>query len=61
LTGIGENLPPITGLIVTTLKKDDSVELVLAAGAGKHELPLLAVRQYGKGRVAVLTTDAGKS
>jgi uncharacterized membrane protein len=57
--GVGDKLPPIGGLTLTTSKKDDDVELILTASTTKHDFPLLAVREYGKGRIAVLTTDAG--
>ena len=58
-TGVGDKLPPIGGLMLTTTKKDDDVELILTASTTQHDFPLLAVREYGKGRIAALTTDAG--
>jgi uncharacterized membrane protein len=57
--GVGDKLPPIGGLTLTTTKKNDDVELVLTASTTKHDFPLLALREYGKGRIAALTTDAG--
>ena len=57
--GVGDKLPPIGGLMLTTTKKDDDVELILSASTTKQDFPLLAVREYGKGRIAALTTDAG--
>ena len=45
--------------MLTTTKKDDDVELILTASTTQHDFPLLAVREYGKGRIAALTTDAG--
>jgi uncharacterized membrane protein len=57
--GVGDKLPPIGGLTLTTTKKDDDVELLLTASTTNHDFPLLAIREYGKGRIAALTTDAG--
>jgi uncharacterized membrane protein len=57
--GVGDKLPPIGGLMLTTTKKAHDVELILTASTTQQDFPLLAVREYGKGRIAALTTDAG--
>lgn len=60
LTGI-ETLPPITGYVLTTLKKNPLVEVL--AATPRQPAPnstIMASWTYGLGRAAVLTTDIGQ-
>jgi uncharacterized membrane protein len=59
--GIGERLPSIDGIMVTAAKQDAGATVILTASSSglKRELPLLAVREHGRGRIAVFATDFG--
>lgn len=62
LDGIDRVLPPITGLVMTQTK-DSSLPQVLIRSPvpdSPENSTVLAVWNYGLGRTAVLTTDAGK-
>lgn len=60
LNGIVD-LPPITGFILTTVKKDPLVEVLLSTPRQPQpNSTILATWQYGLGRAAVLTTDVGQ-
>ena len=58
--GIAEPLPSINGIVVTAAKNDATVILTASSSRLKRELPLLAIREHGRGRIAVLTTDFGE-
>jgi len=61
LTGIDAPPPPTTGYVLTTLKQDPLVEVVLSTP--RHARPnsaILATWQFGLGRSAALTTDVGQ-
>ena len=61
LDGIDRVLPPISGFVLTQTK-DSSLARVLVQSpkpAQPENATILAVWQYGLGRTAVLTTDAG--
>ncbi len=56
-----ENIPPITGFVMTTIKKNPLVEVLMQSPypAEAENATLLATWTYGVGRVAALTTDGG--
>ena len=56
---IAEPLPSINGIMVTAAKNDATVILAASSSRLKRDLPLLAIREHGRGRIAVLTTDFG--
>jgi uncharacterized membrane protein len=61
LTGIDAPPPPTTGYVLTTLKEDPLVEVLLST---PRQVPpnsaILATWQFGLGRSAALTTDIGE-
>jgi uncharacterized membrane protein len=60
ISGIGD-VPPVTGYVLTTPKSNALVQNVLMASRpSDNPHPILSVWQYGLGRTAALTTDAGK-
>lgn len=61
LQGIEGAIPPITGLVMTTVKQNPLVEVALLSQepADEKNATLLAAWTYGLGRTAVLTTDSG--
>jgi hypothetical protein len=61
LQGIPNPPPPITGLVMTTLKENPLVEVALLSQepADEKNATLLAAWTYGLGRTAVITTDVG--
>jgi Mg-chelatase subunit ChlD len=61
LTGIDAPPPPTTGYVLTTLKQDPLVEVVLATPRQvQANSAILATWQFGLGRSAALTTDIGE-
>ncbi len=64
LAGIeSSELAPITGYVLTTKKKHPLVETLLEAAVSEAEREhgtIAAVWQYGAGRTAAITTDAGQ-
>jgi uncharacterized membrane protein len=60
LSGI-EGLPPVGGLVLTTVKESPLVEVLLRSPVPVNDQnnALLATWTYGLGKVAALTTDAG--
>ena len=54
--GLGRELPPVTGMVLTTVKKDPLIDMPIVAG--KSADPLLAHWQTGLGKAAVFTSDA---
>ena len=60
--GIETQLPPITGFVLTTPKKNPLVEISLVSPipTGNEVNPILVSWTYGLGKAAVFTTDAGK-
>ena len=61
LAGITSPPPPVTGYVLTTLKKDPLVEVLLATPRQPQpNSTILATWQYGLGRSVVLTTDVGQ-
>ncbi len=62
--GIEGEPPPIKGFVLTQVKENPLVEVIMRAGAMKDAGPenttILARWIYGAGKTAVLTTDAGQ-
>ena len=62
--GIEGDPPPIKGFVLTQVKENPLVEVVMRAGpikdAGPENSTILARWIYGAGKTAVLTTDAGQ-
>jgi uncharacterized membrane protein len=62
--GIEGDPPPIKGFVLTQVKENPLVEVVMRAGpikdAGPENTTILARWIYGAGKTAVLTTDAGQ-
>lgn len=54
--GLGRDLPPVTGMVLTSAKKDPLVDMPIVAG--KAADPLLAHWQTGLGKAAAFTSDA---
>ncbi len=61
LDGINGSLPPLTGMVLTTVKNNPLVEVAIRSPVPADPLnsTILATWTYGLGRTAVLTTDAG--
>jgi uncharacterized membrane protein/Mg-chelatase subunit ChlD len=61
LTGVPTQLPPITGLVLTSLKENELVEAPLMSPLPPGQpYPLLAHWTYGLGRSVAFTSDAGR-
>lgn len=61
LSGLDSPPPSLSGFVMTTPKSNPLVQTVMTSPVPiGQENPLLAVWQYGLGRSAVLTTDAGE-
>jgi uncharacterized membrane protein/Mg-chelatase subunit ChlD len=61
LSGIEDELPPITGYVLTTVKQHPLVEVEIVSPrppGGEHNT-ILATWTYGLGRTVAFTTDAG--
>jgi uncharacterized membrane protein len=54
--GLGRDLPPVTGMVLTSVKKDPLIDMPIVAGKAAN--PLLAHWQTGLGKAAVFTSDA---
>ena len=61
LKGLGADIPPITGFVLTTIKDSPLVEVSLVSPkpSGEENATVLASWTYGLGRAVALTTDAG--
>lgn len=60
LSGLTSPPPPLSGFVMTTPKTNPLVQTVMVSPVpAGQENPILSVWQYGLGRTAVLTTDAG--
>jgi uncharacterized membrane protein/Mg-chelatase subunit ChlD len=58
---ISEQLPPITGLVLTSPKENELVEIPIVSPIPSGQLnPVLAHWTYGLGRSVAFTTDAGR-
>lgn len=62
LRGVDAPIPPIRGFVLTSVKQNPLVEVLMRSPEPANETnsTLLAAWTYGLGRAAVLTTDAGK-
>ncbi len=61
LTGLPTSVPPITGLVLTSLKESELVEAPLMSPLpAEQPPPLLAHWTYGLGRSVAFTSDAGR-
>jgi hypothetical protein len=62
LSGVEGGVPPITGLVLTTVKENPLVEVVLRSPqpATQKNATVLATWTYGAGKAAAFTTDAGR-
>ncbi|MBX3425479.1 MAG: VWA domain-containing protein [Pirellulales bacterium] len=61
LTGLEAGVPPIRGFVLTDVKKNPLVQVLLQSPlpATPDNATVLAVWNYGAGKTAALTTDAG--
>src|SRR5262245_29977569 len=61
VTGLPSNVPPITGLVLTSVKENELVEVPLTSPLPSGQVnPLLAHWSYGLGRAVAFTSDAGR-
>jgi hypothetical protein len=61
VTGLPSTIPPITGLVLTSVKENELVELPLTSPLPAGQVnPLLAHWTYGLGRSVAFTSDAGR-
>lgn len=59
--GLPNNVPPITGLVLTSVKENELVEVPMTSPLPKGQTnPLLAHWTYGLGRSVAFTSDAGR-
>jgi uncharacterized membrane protein len=59
MDGINSPIPPIIGFNKTVLRDNGDTELVASVDYRGKSYPLLATRQFGKGRTLAWTTDIG--
>ena len=61
IRGVGQDLPPLSGFVLTTVKDSPLVEVVLTSPlpADRRNASVLACWTYGLGKAVALTTDAG--
>ncbi len=61
VTGLSTTVPPITGLVLTSVKENELVEMPLTSPLPTGQVnPLLAHWSYGLGRSVAFTSDAGR-
>ena len=61
IAGLTGNLPPISGLVLTSVKENELVEVPLRSPQPSGQLnPVLAHWTYGLGRSVAFTSDAGR-
>ncbi|MCA9245907.1 MAG: VWA domain-containing protein [Planctomycetales bacterium] len=62
IKGVADDIPPLTGFVMTTLKDNPLVEVALVSPKppGEKNATILAGWTYGLGRAVALTTDAGQ-
>jgi uncharacterized membrane protein len=59
--GLPNNVPPITGLVLSSVKENELVEVPMTSPLPKGQTnPLLAHWTYGLGRSVAFTSDAGR-
>ena len=57
--GLPETLPPILGLNRVLVRPSQECAMIAGAAYRGHHYPLLAIRNFGKGRTLAWTTDIG--
>jgi hypothetical protein len=61
ITGLGSTVPPITGLVLTSVKENELVEIPITSPLPTGQVnPVLAHWTYGLGRSVAFTSDAGR-
>lgn len=62
LNGVEGSVPPISGLVLSTVKDNPLVEVILQSPlpANEKNATVLATWTYGAGKAAAFTTDAGR-
>ena len=61
LLGLPQDLPPISGLVLTSVKENELVEVPITSPNPTGQLnPVLAHWSYGLGRAVAFTSDAGR-
>jgi Mg-chelatase subunit ChlD len=62
LNGVVDGVPPISGLVLTSVKSNPLVEVILRSPLPSNEknATVLATWTYGAGKAAAFTTDAGR-
>ena len=61
IAGLSTEIPPITGLVLTSLKENELVEVPMVSPLPAGQVnPLLAHWTYGLGRSVAFTSDAGR-
>ena len=61
ITGLSGTVPPITGLVLTSLKENELVEMPIVSPLPAGQVnPVLAHWTYGLGRSVAFTSDAGR-
>ncbi len=61
ISGLTGNVPPITGLVLTSVKENELVELpIVSPLPGGQVNPVLAHWTYGLGKSVAFTSDAGR-
>jgi uncharacterized membrane protein/Mg-chelatase subunit ChlD len=61
--GLGNEFPPISGFMLTTVKENSLVDVILTSPSSADERPnstVLAAWTYGLGKTVSLTTDTGQ-
>lgn len=60
--GVGEVVPPISGFVLTSVKQNPLVEVIMRSPqpASEKNSTILAAWTYGAGKAVALTTDAGR-
>jgi hypothetical protein len=61
ITGLGATVPPISGLVLTSVKENELVEVPIVSPLPAGQVnPILAHWTYGLGRSVAFTSDAGR-
>ncbi len=60
--GVGETIPPVSGFVLTSVKQNPLVEVILRSPKpiSEKNSTILAAWTYGAGKSVALTTDAGR-
>ena len=61
LANVGDQVPPVTGYVLTSVKENPLVEVLMREkGADPENSTILAGWRYGSGKTVAFTTDAGR-